>query len=275
MLTLHQIFYNAFNKYQQDETIVFFSLLVLHCSQTFIDPDPEAVSRSFSILTLNLAQVNDGSFASYEHMISEDRFGLLDSALQLFKEILFSEKFQSALRRFLFHYGKSSKILEVNSFIKNELKIIFVKNGYFCGMCGRNGEIYLSRTEIERIMNISVFPDLNSVTESNAFIIGIGIHEFAHAILRKIILENELFFPSRGFYEPEKMEAGYKLEEMTFGTVLSDYKMVSRIDKRENWKFSGNELLSKEELEFQIKDSANFNKLFSGIYCIHKAIVFK
>jgi len=247
LLTLHQIFYNVFNISQNDETNVFFSLMVLHCSRAFMDPDPQAISRSLTILEFNLAQVNDGSFSSYEHMVSEDSLGLLAHTLQLFREILFSEKFQSVLRGFLFYYGSSSKLADVNAFIQNKLKIIFVKNGYFCGMCGRNGEIYFSRTDVERILNISVVPDLNSVTETNSFIIGTGIHELAHALLREIILKNELLSP-RGFSEPEKIEAGYKLEEMAFGCVLSDFKMVSRIDKKENWTFSGNDV---QQVHFQ------------------------
>jgi len=193
------------------------------------------------------------------------------------EEIFQSYKFKQGLKKFLLKYSALEHYSNIKNFIRNDLKITFVKDGPFEGMCGYNGEIYLNLNHIcfevlkEKIENIST----SKINEAKAFIIGTVIHELADSILREILLKNPLLSSPIGKGENEKIEVGYDLEEIIFGVVLMVYHGLESLVDLKNWKSDGDELISKREKKKQRLLGRDLNKKISGISCLHNGFLFK
>lgn len=269
------LFYKLCFVLKENTAKTFFLMLILHCSRTYIDPDIKSVERANILLLSNLSAVTDNSCIQLYELKNQDCSGVLSESIVLITNILLSEKFTNGLERFLFKYGcSSSKIDETLDFACNKVKIIFVRKGNFCGMCGVSGEIYISLMELEKILNGSNVEERER-KKAKTFLISTFIHELGHAILREIFLGNPLKSSPRGKFDQEKLESGYDFEEIIFGVPIVNFFEASGITILENWINNGNNFLTKDEFEIQNEGSISLNKKFSGISCLTKEIFYK
>lgn len=145
------------------------------------------------------------------------------------------------------------------------ISIIFVENAYFSGMCGINGEIYISTNNILRN---AIFKDnllQNKVEESKAVVIVTVLLEMSHALLRQS-MKNWLRISPRSKLDIEKIESGFEFEDILFTTSIVDYANASGVTDLKKWDDLNKPILSEDDIKYQKNLNVNLNIRFSGIF---------
>jgi len=260
--------------FEDEEYTKFANCLLVHCTRSYLETDIESADRGRNIINSNLiltassiqheeAYIND--YSSIKYMINK-AISISDSP-----------RFKNTLKLFISKYLDYNDDLEekvsesVNYFLQILSNIRFINKASFNGMCGVNEEIYISTNILEHSLKNSDSKDIykNKLfqKEQGLFLVTI-IHEFIHSFLRKV-LKSWLIVSPRAKVDSEKIEAGYDLEELLFGAIITENSSKLKIIADENfWQNENMKLYDNlGEYEEELENSKTLNKRFSGISC--------
>ena len=261
-----------FDKNSSDNIINFYSSLLLHISQTFIETlNKESIKQGIIIMLMTKYRFKeDTSFLTYDNLENETK-SLVAETDDFLQYIYDSPAYEASLKELFNEYNLGEEIQTVKEYVKSldKNRWIWVKDASFQGMIGMNNKIFINLEDkgMKDIISINLEEKTMEYQEYKTKLTTLILHEGAHQLLRFVRKDfGTLALRTENIMEIENqdMELGYRFEEILFGIAITLPSKATTILDCEKWK-KNPPIFTPDQITNQKRNYKKLNIYLSGI----------